>query len=66
MTATGHVVGATYFSDHYQMHYSVESVGTIWDLAPGRAVAVVWENGNRTLTARPRGADPLCPAGRPV
>ncbi|MFP5319819.1 MAG: hypothetical protein ACLGI2_16190 [Acidimicrobiia bacterium] len=60
LTATDHVVGALYFSPDHGMHYRVQSSATIWDLAPGHAVAVEWENGNRTVMSRERGRDKRC------
>lgn len=62
LTATDHVVGGLYFSRDHRMHYRVRSRATIWDLAPGHAVAVEWENGNRTVTSRDRGRDKRCRA----
>jgi len=67
LTATDHVVGGLYFSPDYGMHYRVHASATIWDLAPGHAVAVEWENGNRMLTSRDRGRDKRCrPTGEAV
>lgn len=57
--ATGHVVGWTYFSVSYLALYTVVGVTTRWELAPAQCVALLWENGNRTTTSRPRGIDPL-------
>lgn len=62
LTATDHVVGGVYFSRDHRMHYRVRSRATLWDLAPGRAVALDWENGNRTITCRDRGHDKRCRA----
>jgi hypothetical protein len=60
LTATDHVIGALYFSADHGMHYRVQARATIWDHAPGLAVSLVWENGNRTLTSRERGRDRRC------
>lgn len=60
LTATDHVVGGLYFSSDHGMHYRVQSSATIWDLAPGHAVAVEWENGNQMVTSRERGRDKRC------
>lgn len=57
-TATGHQVGATYYSLSHQSRYEVIGVATTWELAPGRCVSLRWENGNRTTSAVPRGVDP--------
>ena len=59
-TATGHVVGVSYFSRREGMRYRVEGVATIWELAPEAGVEVLWENGSRTVTTRSRGLDPVC------
>ncbi len=60
ITATGHVVGVSYFSPRERMRYRVEGVATIWELAPEEGVALLWENGSRTVTSRGRGLDPVC------
>ena len=60
ITATGHVVGVSYFSRREGMRYRVEGVATIWELAPEGGVELLWENGSRTVTSRSRGLDPVC------
>lgn len=57
--ATGHVVGTSYLSAEAGQVYTVEATATLWELAPDEAVAVVWANGNRTVSDSPRGADPV-------
>jgi hypothetical protein len=57
VTATGHVVGWTYFCAHADMAYEVLGPATLWELAPHAAVRVRWANGNETLSTRPAGAD---------
>jgi hypothetical protein len=57
-TSTGHIVGRTYLSRESGQLYVVQGVATLWELEPGGAVAVRWENGNTTVRDRPRGSDP--------
>jgi hypothetical protein len=57
VTATGHVVGAAYFSAEHQMTYVVLGPATLWELAPGQAVRLRWANGNETVTPVPPGKD---------
>jgi hypothetical protein len=56
--STGHVVGRTYLSREFGQLYTIERVTTLWECAPGGAVLVRWENGNRTTSTRPRALDP--------
>ncbi len=60
VTATGHVVGLSYFSLREGMRYTVEGVATIWELEPEGAVELLWENGSRTFTSQSRDLDPIC------
>ena len=57
LAATGHVVGRTYVSADAGQVYTVEATATLWELAPGEAVVVLWSNGNRTVSDSPKGAD---------
>jgi len=58
-TATGHVVGARYFSASERTRYEVLGPATIWELAPDGAVRLRWANGNITTTSAPVGRDVL-------
>ena len=58
-TATGHLIGATYFSHDDAMTYVVLGTATLWECAPGAAVKVRWANGNETITTRPSQGDVL-------
>jgi len=60
MTGTGHVVGRVYFSADHGMHYRVIAATTQWQLAPDDAIALLWQNGSRTVTSVRRGSDIEC------
>jgi hypothetical protein len=64
LSATGHVVGAYYFSSHYRMTYLVIGLVTLWDLAPNEAVRLRWSNGNVTVSTMPVGSDEIIPPPR--
>lgn len=60
LTRTGHVIGGVYFRGDHNMHYVVLATATKWQHAPEDAVALLWQNGKRTVTSRRRGRDPMC------
>jgi hypothetical protein len=59
VTASGHVVGACYFSTRYEMAYAVLRGATLWELALGEAVRLRWSNGEETSTGMPVGCDEM-------
>ena len=51
VTATGHVIGATYATA--TRTYTVVGTATVWMCAPDRATRIVWDTGERDFLQRP-------------